>query len=162
MLRISPDCFSCEYFQIALFRAISEGYILMSHNMKILYFHLPFFHVPNSVLFLHSTSVLSCHIDIVLKLSNGLTWPLSNKIWYPNLSNIISPNVEYPFNNELCWPFIPILDQSALLCEYGMHLCHLDPSLNVTSRLQSQVLHMIKYAAWLFKQYLTLRYLHYC
>ena len=41
----------------------------MPHNMIVLYFHLPYFHVSNSGLFLYSTSVLSFYVDIVLKLS---------------------------------------------------------------------------------------------
>ena len=45
-------------------------YILMPHNMMILYFRLPYFHVSNSALFLHSISVLSSYIDVDLTLSN--------------------------------------------------------------------------------------------
>ena len=40
----------------------------MPYNI-ILYFRLPYFHVSNSALFLHSTPVLSFYIDVVLTLS---------------------------------------------------------------------------------------------
>ena len=41
-------------------------YILMPHNMIILYFRLLYYHVSNSAQFLHSTFVLSFYIDVVL------------------------------------------------------------------------------------------------
>ena len=44
-------------------------YIVVSHNMIILYFRLPCFHVSNSTSFLHSTLVLSFYIDVFLTLS---------------------------------------------------------------------------------------------
>ena len=40
----------------------------MPHNMIILYFRLPYFHVSNSVWFLYSILVLSIYIDAVLTL----------------------------------------------------------------------------------------------
>ena len=43
-------------------------YIFMSDYMIILYLHLPYFHVSNSALFLHSTLVLIFYIDLVLTL----------------------------------------------------------------------------------------------
>ena len=43
-------------------------YILGHHNMIMLYFHWPYFHVSNCV-FLHSTLVLSFYIDVVLTIS---------------------------------------------------------------------------------------------
>ena len=46
-------------------------YILMPHSVIILYYRLPYFHVSNNALFLHSTLVLSFYIDIVLTLSTG-------------------------------------------------------------------------------------------
>ena len=42
--------------------------------MKILYFPLPYFHVSNSALFLHSTQVLSIYIDTLLTLSIQLNF----------------------------------------------------------------------------------------
>ena len=41
----------------------------MFYNMTILDFRLPYFHVSNSALFLHSTLVLSFYIDVALTLS---------------------------------------------------------------------------------------------
>ena len=38
----------------------------MPHNMILLYFRLPYFHVSKSALFLQSALVLSFYIDIVL------------------------------------------------------------------------------------------------
>ena len=40
-------------------------YILMVHTMIIMFFHLPYFHVLNNALFLHSTLVLSFKMDAV-------------------------------------------------------------------------------------------------
>ena len=46
-------------------------YILMPHNVFVLYFRLPYFHVSStcSVLFLHSTLVLSFNIYVIVTLS---------------------------------------------------------------------------------------------
>ena len=44
-------------------------YILLPHNMIILYFCLPYFYVSNSALCLHSTLVLSFYIDVDFILS---------------------------------------------------------------------------------------------
>ena len=45
------------------------AFMLIPYNM-IFYFYLPYFHVSNNALFLHSTLVLSFDIDVVLTLSN--------------------------------------------------------------------------------------------
>ena len=44
-------------------------YILMTQNMKILYFHLPDIHVSNSAYFSYSTLVLLFYICVALTLS---------------------------------------------------------------------------------------------
>ena len=41
-------------------------YILMPHNMIILYFHLPYFHVSKMLYVLHSTLVLSYYMGVLL------------------------------------------------------------------------------------------------
>ena len=42
-------------------------YILIPHDMLILFSHLPYFNGSNGALFLHNTMVLSFHIDVVLR-----------------------------------------------------------------------------------------------
>ena len=43
----------------------------MPYDM-ILYFRLPYFHVSNSALFLHSLSIFSFYIEVVFTLSLGI------------------------------------------------------------------------------------------
>ena len=49
-------------------------YLLMPYNMMIFQFHLPYFHVWNSAVFLHSTLVFPFYIDVVLTLSIKRVW----------------------------------------------------------------------------------------
>ena len=52
----------------------------MSHNVIILYFNLPYFHVSNSALFLQSIFVLSFCIDVALAIAIKNTWALFEKL----------------------------------------------------------------------------------
>ena len=73
---IKRECdalFSMFLFEVTFGMAFHDGYdITTHHNMKILYFHLPYFLVSNSALFLHGNLVIFFHIDIPLTLS--WTW----------------------------------------------------------------------------------------
>ena len=83
------------------------------HNMIILYFHLPYFNVSNSVLFfilfyffLHSTPgivlVLSFYIDVVWKLSTDINIALHGinipSIGWLSLDSNLAPKCKSPDN----------------------------------------------------------------
>ena len=73
----------------------------MVHNMKILYFHIPYFHIRNCALFLHSILVLSFYIDVVLTLFIIIPQQCNAKHCMRTTENCFSNHVRIHFYGTL-------------------------------------------------------------
>ena len=106
-------------------------YVFMHHDMIMLYFSLPYFHVSKRNIFLRSTSVLSFYIDVVLNLS--LKFYMCYKMSVSLL--IIIQYVPYETHTHT----LAYLDISVgCRCIYGVlkSACHIKPWCDVQYNIQ--------------------------